>query len=80
MKSVCCRRLAGDHTGGLAVITPLGDNPNLGGWTTEGGGQLGLLAQGTECRVRAVGGSLFFLPLLNLLPYLPSKRQVTCTG
>lgn len=56
MKSVCCRRLAGDHTGGLAVITPLGDNPNLGGWTTEGGGQLGLLAQGEECRVRAVGG------------------------
>ena len=55
MKAVCCRRLAGDHTGGLAVITPLGDNPNLGGWTTEGGGQLGLLAQGEECRVRAGG-------------------------
>ena len=25
-------------------------------------------------------GSLFFLPLLNLLPYLLSKQQVTCTG
>ena len=69
MKSVRCRRLAGDHTGGLAVITPPGDNPNLAGWSTEDGGQLGLLAQGEECRVRAVGVSL--LPASAESPAIP---------
>lgn len=60
------------------MITPLGDNLNLDGWSTEDGGQLGFLPRGRGAE-SGLWGPLF-LPLLNLPPYLLSKQQVTCSG
>ena len=57
------------------MITPLGDNLNLGGWSTEDGGQLALLAQGEECRARAVGVSL--LPASAQSPAIPPLKAAS---
>lgn len=57
------------------MITLLGDNLNLDGWSTEDGGQLGLLAQGEGCRVRAVGVSL--LPASAESPAIPPLKAAS---
>lgn len=70
-----CRRLAGDHTGGLAVITPLGDNLNLDGWSTEDGGPAGAPCPGGGVQSQGCGVSL--LPASGESPAIPPLKAAS---